>query len=236
MLVVPTRVQGDGAAAEIAAAIATANRLPLAIDCLVVTRGGGSLEDLWAFNEEAVVRAIYRLADPGDFRHRPRDRRDLVRPGGRRPRPDAQRGGRVGGAGGRGVARPAAADSRSGSPRPCVGGWRRAGRGSMRLPGIASFAGPLQRIEDLARRLDELEDRGRAPCAAAGAAARQLEQPAARLESLSPLAVLGRGYSLTQRAADGRLIRDAAELAAGEQITTRFSHGETISRVEEIRP
>src|SRR5271165_5743505 len=48
VIVVPTRVQGDGAAIEIAAAIDTANRLPLAIDCLVVTRGGGSLEDLWA--------------------------------------------------------------------------------------------------------------------------------------------------------------------------------------------
>ena len=64
VIVVPTRVQGDGAAAEIAAAIALANRLPLAIDCLVVTRGGGSLEDLWAFNEEAVVRAIHASRIP----------------------------------------------------------------------------------------------------------------------------------------------------------------------------
>ena len=58
VLVVPTRVQGAGAAEEIAAAIETANRLPLPIDCLVVARGGGSLEDLWAFNEEVVVRAV----------------------------------------------------------------------------------------------------------------------------------------------------------------------------------
>ena len=64
VLVVPTRVQGEGAAGEIAAAIAAANRLPLAIDCLVVTRGGGSLEDLWAFNEEAVVRAIHASRIP----------------------------------------------------------------------------------------------------------------------------------------------------------------------------
>ena len=64
VLVLPTRVQGTGAAEEIAAAIGTANRLPLAIDCLVVARGGGSLEDLWAFNEEVVVRAIFASRIP----------------------------------------------------------------------------------------------------------------------------------------------------------------------------
>ncbi len=58
VLIAPARVQGEGAAEEIAAAIATLNQLARPIDCLVVTRGGGSLEDLWAFNEEIVVRAI----------------------------------------------------------------------------------------------------------------------------------------------------------------------------------
>ncbi len=62
VLVVPVRVQGEGAAEEIAAAIERVNRLATPIDCLVVTRGGGSLEDLWAFNEEVVVRAICGLA------------------------------------------------------------------------------------------------------------------------------------------------------------------------------
>jgi exodeoxyribonuclease VII large subunit len=55
-----------------------------------------------------------------------------------------------------------------------------------------------------------------------------------RLESLSPLAVLGRGYSLTQRTADGRLIRAATELSPGQQITTRFAQGQAISRVERV--
>ncbi len=57
VLVRPVRVQGDGAAAEIAAAIADLNRVP-GVEVLIVGRGGGSLEDLWAFNEEAVARAI----------------------------------------------------------------------------------------------------------------------------------------------------------------------------------
>ncbi|MGA2137278.1 MAG: exodeoxyribonuclease VII large subunit [Verrucomicrobiia bacterium] len=64
----PVRVQGDGAAQEIAAAIDefntlhTTHRLPL--DVLIVTRGGGSLEDLWAFNEEVVARALARSKIP----------------------------------------------------------------------------------------------------------------------------------------------------------------------------
>jgi len=64
----PVRVQGDGAAQEIAAAIDEFNALhashALTLDVLVVTRGGGSLEDLWAFNEEVVARALARSQIP----------------------------------------------------------------------------------------------------------------------------------------------------------------------------
>ncbi len=58
VLIVPARVQGDGAAREIAAAITRVIQMDLDIDVLVVGRGGGSLEDLWCFNEEPVVRAV----------------------------------------------------------------------------------------------------------------------------------------------------------------------------------
>ena len=58
VFVFPVRVQGDTAAAEISQAIQQANRLAPSLDVLVVGRGGGSLEDLWAFNEEPVVRAL----------------------------------------------------------------------------------------------------------------------------------------------------------------------------------
>ncbi|MEQ8734735.1 MAG: exodeoxyribonuclease VII large subunit [Rhodospirillaceae bacterium] len=69
VLVWPVRVQGDGAAEEIAAAIAGFNALPEGgdiprPDVLIVARGGGSLEDLWAFNEEVVVRAVAASAIP----------------------------------------------------------------------------------------------------------------------------------------------------------------------------
>ena len=57
---------------------------------------------------------------------------------------------------------------------------------------------------------------------------------AARLESLSPLGVFRRGYSLTQRAADGQIVRDASQLAVGEAIVTRLAAGRAVSRVESI--
>jgi exodeoxyribonuclease VII large subunit len=63
---------------------------------------------------------------------------------------------------------------------------------------------------------------------------RQLETISARLDALNPLAVLKRGYSITERAADGRLVRSSADLQPGEEIRTRFAQGTATSRVEEI--
>ncbi len=63
-------------------------------------------------------------------------------------------------------------------------------------------------------------------------ARRLLEAKSAHLESLSPLAILSRGYSLTRRLPSGGLVRDAADLAVGDRIATRFAQGEIVSRVE----
>ncbi len=63
VLIYPVRVQGQGAAEEIVAAIQTLNTMP-DLDVLVLTRGGGSIEDLWAFNEEKVARAIFQSKIP----------------------------------------------------------------------------------------------------------------------------------------------------------------------------
>jgi exodeoxyribonuclease VII large subunit len=67
ILINPARVQGTGAAQEIAVAIrqlATPNKVFAPVDLMVVTRGGGSIEDLWEFNEEIVARAIFHSAVP----------------------------------------------------------------------------------------------------------------------------------------------------------------------------
>jgi len=64
ILIHPVKVQGQGAASEIAAAIKEMNRRRWSVDLLIVTRGGGSIEDLWCFNEEIVARAIFESKIP----------------------------------------------------------------------------------------------------------------------------------------------------------------------------
>jgi exodeoxyribonuclease VII large subunit len=249
VLVVPVRVQGDGAAREIAAAIETVNRLNQRgleerqlgllpafrpFDCLVVTRGGGSMEDLWAFNEEPVVRAIaasqipvisavgheidVTLADlAADVRAlTPSEAAELVAP----------------------AAEELTAQLRQVEQRLAAALRRRAEAGRARLEAIArhaAFRRPYQRVFELARRLDELDARAvRAVRGRMRFARQRIDTVAAHLESLSPLAVLRRGYSLTQRTADGQIVRAAAELSPGDEIATRFASGQAISRVDRV--
>ncbi len=234
VLVVPVRVQGEGAAAEIAAAIATVNGLDPPVDCLVVTRGGGSMEDLWAFNEEPVVRAIavsrvpvisavgheidVTLSDlAADVRAlTPSEAAELAAP----------------------AAEELAAQLWQVQQRLASALRSRASSARSRLDALArhtAFRRPYDRIFELGRRLDELDARLlRASHGFLRLARRQTDTAAGRLESLSPLAVLGRGYSITQRMADGQVIRAAEQLSNGEQITTRFVRGQVISRVERV--
>jgi exodeoxyribonuclease VII large subunit len=233
VLIVPTRVQGEGAGHEIAAAIARVDRLRRKPDCLVLARGGGSLEDLWAFNEEVVVRAIHACSIPvvSAVGHEidvtladlAADVRALTpSEAAERVAPDAAE---------------IAARLHHSRQRLLAALKSKASSARTRLDGLAALRvlrKPAQRIHDLARELDELQGRaGRAigyRVQAARAAAGAL---AGRLESLSPLAVLQRGYSLTRREADDRLLHNAAELRAGERIVTRLAEGQVVSRVEE---
>ena len=102
VIVWPVRVQGEGSAQEVAAAIARLQRARRrrsdrrAPTCIIVARGGGSLEDLWGFNEEIVVRAVAGEPHSRHLRRRPRDRLDADRSRRRRPRADAHQGGGMG--------------------------------------------------------------------------------------------------------------------------------------------
>lgn len=231
VLIVPVRVQGQGAAQEIAAAIDQVQQLAEPVDCIVVTRGGGSMEDLWAFNEETVVRAIHRsripvvsgvgheidvtLADlAADVRAlTPSEAAERVAPSADelRQRLGQLRQRLVASAGG------------------IVSAARR------RLDALAQhrvFRRPEELLSGRGRQLDELEARiARAWGIRLNTASQRLAALAARLDALSPLAVLGRGYTLTRRLADGRLVRSAAELREGDDLETRFHDGVARSRV-----
>jgi exodeoxyribonuclease VII large subunit len=234
VLIAPVRVQGEGAAEEIAAAIGTLNQLARPIDCLVVTRGGGSLEDLWAFNEEIVVRAIAASRIPvisavgheiditlsdlaADVRAlTPSEAAELVAP----------------------AAEELFAGLLQMQKRMAAALRSRATAARSRLETIRRhpvFRRPLQHIYDLTRQVDEWSGRMHRSIDHQLHLSRQrAESLSARLESLSPLAVLNRGYSLTERLADGHIIRSAAEIMPGEQISTRFASGKSISRVEKV--
>jgi exodeoxyribonuclease VII large subunit len=233
--VCPVRVQGEGAAAEVAEAIARLNQLAEAgtsIDVLVLGRGGGSLEDLWTFNEECVARAIFQSHIPvvtgigheddltiadmvADLRAlTPSEAAEKVVPDakgvltwldGLEARFQALLSRRLD------LARSRLADL---ADRPC-------------------FRRPLERLQQEQQRLDERSERlHRAMQQCLQQARRQLEAHVARLENLSPLNVLARGYSLTHKLGEKTVLRTPEQVTEGDRIVTRIQHGQIVSRVE----
>lgn len=238
VIVKPSRVQGEGAASEIAMSVKLLNWLhatgKLPIDTIVLGRGGGSTEDLWAFNEEVVADAIFASKVPvisavghetdvtvadlvADFRAETPtaavvtltpDRREVMR---------------------------ALSELRG---RMAEATERRVKFARQRLDQLATrpaFRRPLQRILDLEQRLDDTAARlARAAKLQLSHAAEKLAAISARLETLSPLQVLARGYSLTHTA-DGRLVRDPTGLRPGDVLVTRVTDGTIRSLVTETR-
>lgn len=236
VIVIPARVQGDGAADEIAAGIKAANRIQPSLDVLVVGRGGGSLEDLWAFNEEPVVRAVASSQIPTvsavgheidvSLSDLAADVRALT------PSEAAER-----------VA--PAADEVAGrlsliGERLHGTMHRRVAAAAERLRSLAGrrpFAHPHAPLEDRSRMVDELDARARrAMHSIAKNGKHRLAALSGKLDSLSPLAVLSRGYSVTQDAKSGKVIRTVAKLSEHQRIVTRLADGRVESTVVSIEP
>jgi exodeoxyribonuclease VII large subunit len=208
ILIAPTLVQGPGAAEQVAAAVVLANRVAGA-DLIVVARGGGSLEDLWAFNEEVVARAIAasRLPVVSAIGHEVDITiADLV------------------------------ADKRALTPSEagelCVPDAREVAQRLDRLSERLDRAG-RGRIDQARDLLDDLSGRARrALDRALDDRRNRMARLAARLEALSPLGVLARGYSLTLKDVGKTLVRSADDVTAGDLIVTRLASGRVFSRVE----
>ena len=233
VIVRPTKVQGAGAGIEIAAGINDLNEHGQA-EVIIVGRGGGSREDLYAFNEEVVARAIAGSDLPvvAAVGHEiDLSIADLV------------------------------ADSRA--PTPTAAAEMVVPLWAELSDRVASTAQALttvmqravidsrrqvvrleERIRDPQHQVDALRERTRIALARLSSAWQrknesgraQLEDVAATLNSLSPLAVLGRGYSLTRAIPENTLVRDAATLRPGDRVRLTFAQGEAQARVEEVTP
>lgn len=227
LVVVPVRVQGAGASEEIAAAIRIADAR--GFDVLVVGRGGGSLEDLWAFNEEPVARAIFLAKTP------------IVSAVGHEV--DVTISDLV--ADVRAATPSAAAELVTPDRAQIMGGLRGTGQrlaralrglldeGRRRIDAVAAarvFRRPLERVHEAGLLVDEVGARlARAGSELLRAKGESLEHAAARLDALSPLKVLARGFSVTLR--DGRVLTRAADARPGDELRTILAEGEVRSRV-----
>lgn len=230
ILIIPARVQGDGSAAEIVRGIQIANRLADPPDVLVVGRGGGSLEDLWSFNEEIVVRAIHASKIPvisavghevdvtladlvADVRAlTPSEAAELAVPS----------------------AQELLAQIAVLQRQLTKGLYNRVSSARLRLQRLSSrpvLSKPLSRLRLLSRRLDDLDESAtRSLRRRQGRLREKLAALSARLETLSPLATLTRGYSVTTRE-DGSIVRDVQDVVANDILMTQVARGKITSRV-----
>jgi len=230
VILYPAPVQGEGAAARIAAAIALANARA-EVDVLLVARGGGSLEDLWAFNEEAVARAIAASAIPvvsGVGHETDFTIADFVADL-RAPTPTA--------------AAALASPDRVALQDEVAALKRRLQRDLRRI-----LETQAQRLDSIARRLLTPAERISRQREALGLHARRLRQALARdldthrahvkaqrtaLAHLDPTRVLARGYSIV-RDPDGTIRRTSAGLALEAPLDITFSQGAAGVRVVKI--
>ena len=234
ILIIPARVQGDSAAVEVAQGIGVASQLKRRPDVLVVTRGGGSAEDLWAFNDERLVRTIAACPIPlvsavgheidvtlcdlvADVRAlTPSEAGELVVPVFRQVQNTV-------------------ADLQSRLQQALL---KRVASARERLLNLAQrrvMQQPDHLMHIARRQVDELELR------LMNLMHRHVERSdhrlavlAGRLQAISPLNVLARGYSVTETLA-GVVVRDPAGLAVGDQLVTRLERGGFTSQVVQLQ-
>jgi exodeoxyribonuclease VII large subunit len=232
VLLSPTLVQGTEAPPQIVTAVEALSARD-DVDLVIVARGGGSLEDLWAFNDEQVARAIVACHHPvivGVGHETDYTIADLCADV-RAPTPSA-------------AAELAVADQFE--LRTAITGLKARVAGAMHgqieerriaLEGhrrALRHLSPEARLWDARQRVDDL-------MTAAGSHARhgltlrreRMTGLTARLESLSPLATLGRGYAIVRREETGALIKSVTEVTAADRLAVRVADGTFNARVEE---
>lgn len=225
VILAPTLVQGEDAPPQIVAALSALNARP-DIDVILLARGGGSLEELWAFNDERVARAVaasripvvcgvghetdFSLADFAADRRAPTpsaaaeiatpDRMELKQ--------------QVRALWGR-LNRAQAAE---------LARWRARLQEQVR---ILRRLSPALRLSQTRQRLDDLSERmGRAMSHQIAVRRERLAGLTGRLEGISPLSTLERGYAIVRRTADGLIVRSPTQVAPGDELRIRVRDGE----------
>lgn len=230
VLLRPSRVQGDGSGAEIAEAIVDLNRLG-DVDVIIVGRGGGSLEDLWSFNEEVVARAIQHSVIPvisavghetdwtiADFVA------DL-----RAPTPSAAAE----------LVVKNRLELENHIDHLSLRLMRQfQGRISLLFEKVAGLrrrlVPPRQKLELQQKELKILQGRLMTSWARGlQSLTSRLAIAAARFDSLSPLQTLSRGYSIVFKYPEEKVLRSADDTVTGELLRIRLANGEVLVRVED---
>ena len=230
ILIYPVKVQGDGAAQEIAEAITELNNYS-DIDVIISGRGGGSLEDLWAFNEEIVARSIYNSKIPvisavgheidltiadlvADKRAlTPSEAGELVV-----PRKDLL------------IVKTEKFKTRL--LQSLTGKLRLSKEKLDRIANSYVIRQPFDKFNRWQQRLDDFAQRLNLNITHALNSEREkLSGIAGKLESLSPLNVLKRGYTITTKQEDNKSLRYITDLSKGDKIKTNLSRGSIISEI-----
>ncbi|MBQ4382246.1 MAG: exodeoxyribonuclease VII large subunit [Oscillospiraceae bacterium] len=232
IILLPVRVQGAEAPPEIVGAIRYADRHQVA-DVLIVGRGGGSIEDLWCFNDERVARAIYDCSIPviSAVGHEPdvtisdfvADLRAAT------PSNGAE------------LCAPDRAelleylDSAGERCWTAVMGYISHGRQILKsFSEKRVLRDPKNYVEDKKLRLDSLRSRlENAAALAYSRSARRFEVCAGRLDALSPLKVLSRGYAIAMTP-EGRAVKSGRDVNTGERISVRLMRDSLVCTVDEI--
>ena len=231
VLIIPVKVQGAGSAEEIAEAIRSVGRFAEPPDVVVITRGGGSIEDLWSFNEEIVCRAMFECPIPivsGVGHEIDVTLADLV-------------------ADVRALTPSEAAERLVPDHQALLGEltelqhrlrnsvrlrYRVAAQELERIANLSVLTRPLNRLQQELMELDRIDERLRRSMKQQIADRHfQIREWSGRLDALNPLSVLARGYSLTSDAT-GVILTDFASIQVGDTISTRLAQGSFDSRVE----
>lgn len=230
----PVRVQGEEAPGEIAAALAYANRYRVA-DLIITGRGGGSIEDLWAFNDERVARAIAASELPvisavghepdvtisdfvADLRAAtPSNAAELAVPDQMELRQ--------------------ALAARQALLLTQMQKRLKQERGTLeRLASSRVLKSPINYINDRRLQVDYVQHRLTAAFSeTVQRKHRRFASLTAKLDAMSPLKVLARGYSMASDG-QGTLLRSVKQIKPGDRLTVRFADGSAAAVVEEVNP